>query len=448
MRQRGNVQGTFLIEGPITAPFQVTRTTHQVCWKSLVCKTRQDQVKINMKFTNLINVAKTLRLSALSFTKSNANAMISVKGGTPWVNIVVRLLTPLGFSITRARVRATVVLLRNFYKIGQCQGIKGLTLYLKANAVLMQQSLGGHMIKDASKLGPKVSRTNVGLPRAILREDRLRIRSGETRLMKFYLTIFNIYRVLDFPGTMKLKSITGAFTGKYKLVSEILQYIPAFVTALKLGDVFGPDAQERAEMSKRYGLFAKQMMPKPETAAKDWLLNKYQALEAGPIHKSAPGTKIESGMEISTHPMVLVRSAITLNLKMTSQINFFLGLLPFNSLVRRAFEACCKLEKVVKPLPSLGKLGIKEEAAGKVRVFAMVDAWTQWLLDPVHQMYFTILRRLPQDGTFDQLRPLRKAVKWPSAYSLDLSSATDRIPLWLQEALLGAILADSKFAKN
>jgi len=26
---------------------------------------------------------------------------------------------------------------------------------------------------------------------------------------------------------------------------------------------------------------------------------------------------------------------------------------------------------------SLGKLGFKEEAAGKIRVFAMVDCWTQ-----------------------------------------------------------------------
>jgi hypothetical protein len=28
----------------------------------------------------------------------------------------------------------------------------------------------------------------------------------------------------------------------------------------------------------------------------------------------------------------------------------------------------------------VGKLGFKLEAAGKVRVFAMVECWTQWLL--------------------------------------------------------------------
>lgn len=29
---------------------------------------------------------------------------------------------------------------------------------------------------------------------------------------------------------------------------------------------------------------------------------------------------------------------------------------------------------------NIGKLGFKLEAAGKVRVFAMVECWTQWLL--------------------------------------------------------------------
>jgi len=32
----------------------------------------------------------------------------------------------------------------------------------------------------------------------------------------------------------------------------------------------------------------------------------------------------------------------------------------------------------------IGQLSLKEEAAGKVRVFAMVDIWTQSLLKPLH----------------------------------------------------------------
>jgi len=50
----------------------------------------------------------------------------------------------------------------------------------------------------------------------------------------------------------------------------------------------------------------------------------------------------------------------------------------------------------------LGKLGFKEEAAGKLRVFAMVYMWTQSSLKPMHDALSSILRCLPNDGTFNQ----------------------------------------------
>lgn len=60
---------------------------------------------------------------------------------------------------------------------------------------------------------------------------------------------------------------------------------------------------------------------------------------------------------------------------------------------------------------SIGRLGLKQEAAGKVRVFAMVDCWTQWLLKPLHLGIFDLLDRLPTDGTHDQLRPIKRLIE-------------------------------------
>jgi len=54
----------------------------------------------------------------------------------------------------------------------------------------------------------------------------------------------------------------------------------------------------------------------------------------------------------------------------------------------------------------LGRLSEKEEAAGKIRVFAITDSITQSLLAPLHDFLFGLLRQLPEDGTFDQGRPL------------------------------------------
>lgn len=94
--------------------------------------------------------------------------------------------------------------------------------------------------------------------------------------------------------------------------------------------------------------------------------------------------------------------------------------------------------RYIPKTPYLGRLALKREAAGKVRVFAMVDGWTQWALDPLHRRLFSILKnRFPTDGTFDQLKPLSR-VPWGKVpiFSYDLSSATDRLPIDLQVKIL------------
>jgi len=96
---------------------------------------------------------------------------------------------------------------------------------------------------------------------------------------------------------------------------------------------------------------------------------------------------------------------------------------------------------------ALGRLSRKVEAAGKVRIFALVDAFTQWILKPLHELIFTVLREIPQDGTFDQHRPLMpvldEAIKGGQRVaSLDLSAATDRLPVLLQRLLLSQLLGE------
>jgi hypothetical protein len=90
--------------------------------------------------------------------------------------------------------------------------------------------------------------------------------------------------------------------------------------------------------------------------------------------------------------------------------------------------------------PFVGRLALKEEAAGKVRVFAMVDPWTQWALKPLHRKLFRILSRMITDGTFDQMKPLKRLPFGEGpVYSLDLSAATDRLPIWLQTKLISSM---------
>lgn len=88
--------------------------------------------------------------------------------------------------------------------------------------------------------------------------------------------------------------------------------------------------------------------------------------------------------------------------------------------------------------PILSKLSLKEEAAGKVRVFAILDSWTQSSLTGLHKSLANILKKIPQDGTFDQSLPLYNLMKKKinNLYSFDLTAATDRLPIELQVQIL------------
>lgn len=94
----------------------------------------------------------------------------------------------------------------------------------------------------------------------------------------------------------------------------------------------------------------------------------------------------------------------------------------------------------------LGSLSIKEEAAGKARVFAISDGWTQSLFSGLHDTIFEVLKKIPQDGTFDQAAPvnLLKAELSQSedqrVFSYDLTAATDRLPIDLQVDILSRIV--------
>lgn len=92
---------------------------------------------------------------------------------------------------------------------------------------------------------------------------------------------------------------------------------------------------------------------------------------------------------------------------------------------------------------SIGQIQFAKEAAGKLRVFAMVDLWTQSMLSPLHTLLSKILRSLPNDGTFNQeaslVRAREKSIKYGCSYGYDLSAATDRLPIFIQVIVLRAL---------
>jgi hypothetical protein len=79
----------------------------------------------------------------------------------------------------------------------------------------------------------------------------------------------------------------------------------------------------------------------------------------------------------------------------------------------------------------------------KVRVIAIGDYWSQTALKPLHHYLFRVLKKIPQDCTFDQGSFLNKISGWNEFYSIDLSAATDRFPIQtIKDVLKGHLPED------
>lgn len=94
------------------------------------------------------------------------------------------------------------------------------------------------------------------------------------------------------------------------------------------------------------------------------------------------------------------------------------------------------------PGPILGRLHPIDEPAGKVRVVAICDYWTQVSMKPVHDHLFDLLRNISTDATFDQSGIVTRYFKagYSPHWSFDLKAATDTIPLPLYIEVMTVLL--------
>lgn len=91
------------------------------------------------------------------------------------------------------------------------------------------------------------------------------------------------------------------------------------------------------------------------------------------------------------------------------------------------------------------RIAMLSQGGGKTRIIAIGDYWSQNILRPLHDFVMEVLRRLETDGTWNQQSQVERILRESmghAAYSFDLSSATDRFPIVLQEILLSFIVGE------
>jgi hypothetical protein len=361
----------------------------------------------------------------------NFKEVFSVKGGRPMVDHLIRMVYLLRDGVTPAYVRICISFLRDVVSIYRKSGMKFLVKYLKTCQLLLIQAAGNQRPRfDSRYFGAAVSTTASGLPRIIPKTHRAFIRASSSFHIKFWMTLFGLFRVLPYPSKPKIATIiqpgvrlSNSLMGEWLGACDTMI---AFIKPPAFTQVYEPrDLPSRGSTSSS--------VVDPKDSKK--------TLRAPSSHISSILLALVTWRNLSVQ-----FGMVEWSLKVAGTMANFVkakGL-------ARLFVSLGYLTPLLASFPyqprDLGRLAFKDEPAGKVRVFAMVDAFTQWMLTPLHKYIFSLLRLLPSDATFDQLGSVERFTKQltargtKSVYSLDLTAATDRLPLSLQTILLGLLL--------
>jgi hypothetical protein len=413
--------------------------------------------------------------------------------GISWIRLVVG-------KVTRSKIIQLSVFAKWCVTIGRYQGRKGLVLALKTCNVLLVQALpGGKLRFDSRKIGKvAVSRSRTNLPRVIPVFARKMILDGDIVTIQLWLSFFGIYRVIPCKGRPKFSTIlepgrplSQSFLSDWTswlrraFLPMVANHVGEPMVDLPLETLPRPEpfvissvSADRSEdprvTSMVNGLkLAKRPVPALLSGTPTSFAHRFSAAmrwtQTCLTHQERFNPTSDEGFTgLKTNILLdylrvipggygTTKSLWTLLLNTADFYQHARALVRGKPNLQRvpATHSCHGLLEGVGVAPNAhgygknvcGRLALLTEAAGKIRVVALMDIWSQWALRPLHDWIFGVLKEIPQDGTFDQLRPvktlLKKVQKGSTIYSYDLSAATDRIPVVIQEKLLAQIFGQT-----
>lgn len=398
---------------------------------------------------------------------------VAIKSQVAWMGYLLRCSILVTGKAGKSNRLLTLQFARYTIRVYRHMGPKGLVQLLKASSMCIMKytDFNTPIRSGMGDLKAPLALTNDGLPRWIPALVRVRIRLGDKAVIAYLLSLCSVYRIIECSGKVS-DTITapGVNVDWFPYIGFIPTFTKWFAEELRqyTGTMLHPKSLVASELPESI----KQFNPKDED------IPPFTVKPVVPlmIHKSGPGSKskpvsVDYGPHIADIPagvrtvdwvrdpgvyLNIANSTSAMMLQACSFVSKNKDMLPVikkfatffeggNTLIRQLVE----IGNIIDAFKSfkrfvprdLGKLGFKQEPAGKVRVFAMVTWWDQVLLSPLHGYIFSLLRCLaPVDGTFDQDKTVQYGLtlykKTAIAYSFDLTAATDRLPIVIQARLV------------
>lgn len=163
-----------------------------------------------MKYTTFKSILKSFKDSNLAepmVSLGNSFELPALFRGIGWR--IIFACFPSKVKVTK-RLKRLFIFSRYILHMSKKHGATTTVKYLKASTLAIQKAIAGTPLDSLRALEPTLPlpRLQNGLPRFIPIEDRRAIRRGNPDVIRFWLTLYSVYRIIRIPGVLKLKTIT------------------------------------------------------------------------------------------------------------------------------------------------------------------------------------------------------------------------------------------------
>lgn len=196
------------------------------------------------KKLSALKVVGTTKIGNFFKVIAKRGALVSLAGGkaTKGLPTLSNLLSRLGFRIVRAvfcyggkylsRLRQLNAFHVHVLNKRRHHGDVFVVKYLKVSQLATQKAIAGTPVDSLRQLEPALPLpwvTNQGFPKWIPIRDRRLMIAGSSGIIRWYLTLFAVYRVIYIPGTLKLGTITEPCSVSFNRVQAIIREVVLLV---------------------------------------------------------------------------------------------------------------------------------------------------------------------------------------------------------------------------
>jgi hypothetical protein len=165
------------------------------------------------------------RLIRLVGESNKKLTLTQLMGKVGWKFVVLSLST---HKKAAARIRLYYKFTSYLFVMNKRHGGEFLVKYLKASHLAVSKYLAGepfHSLREIEPDLPLPRLSSSGLPCIIGTRDRKSLELKSPKIIRLYLNLFSLYRVISIPGKVKLSTITDDFSGNLQSLKNLENWI-------------------------------------------------------------------------------------------------------------------------------------------------------------------------------------------------------------------------------